>query len=458
MTAPRVLLIGSGGREHALAWRLTHLELNGYTAENERPAVFCAPGNFGTHLTPGCQNVTDLHLTDAAAVIQFVKQKQIDLVVIGPEKPLADGLADALRAADLAVVGPGAEGAQLESSKAWAKAFMAEYGIPTAAYRRFHRTENTWAEVAQYLSQHPLPVVVKASGLAGGKGVAVCATHAEALAFAEPLFTQGAMNHAGEELVIEHFLQGRELSVFILTDGTGRYVLLPEAKDYKRRYEHDAGPNTGGMGAVSPVPWATPAVMEKVKEHVIIPTLHGLRHRGIDYRGFLYFGLMISPAGEPGVIEYNCRLGDPETQAIMPRISGRWYDVLAQAAAGKLKEVHLINQQPSVCMVCVGQSYPDTPSAQAFAVHLDAFSGHADGMSILFVSGIPHAGGSDAIPQSTGGRVISCVSATSALEESVRRTKECAEKICADNEALSFRKDIGLDVLEYIQQNHSFNT
>src|SRR5882757_6001417 len=304
-----ILLLGSGGREHALAWKLISSSL--------RPTLFIAPGNAGTSQ---CGTNVDLSPVDFEGIRKFCTRQNIGMVIVGPEEPLVKGIVDFFAAdpdlRSIPVIGPSAKGALLEGSKAFSKKFMLRHGIPTATYREFNA--GNYAEGILYLQQHSLPIVLKADGLAAGKGVVICQSHIEAMAEFELMLQGNKFGEAGSKVVVEEFLTGIELSVFVLTDGRN-YVILPEAKDYKRVGEGDKGPNTGGMGAVSPIPFADDEFMEKIEEKVIKPTIAGIEQEKMDYKGFVFIGL-IKVGDEPLVIEYNCRMGDPETEVVIPRL------------------------------------------------------------------------------------------------------------------------------------------
>lgn len=339
-----VLIIGSGGREHVLAWSLSR--------SAQKPAVFVAPGNAGTRLV-----ATNLELPspDADRVLALVRQHDIGLVVIGPEQPLVDGLADRLREAGISVFGPGQDAAQIEGSKAFSKAFMTRHDIPTAAHRTFRRTDEE--ALRAYVKDQGAPLVLKASGLAAGKGAIVCMTRREIDEGLAELLSEDRFGTASDEIVVEEFMQGEEASLFVLSDGTSR-VLLPSAQDHKRIGDDDTGPNTGGMGAYAPAPIMTPGMMKLAMERVVDPTLEGLAQEGMPYNGVLYVGLMITPDG-PKVVEYNCRFGDPEAQAIMPLMTSDALELFLAVAEGRLGEVDVeVSDMASACVVMASDGYP----------------------------------------------------------------------------------------------------
>ena len=344
LSPARVLVVGGGGRENSLAWAL------GRSQGVE--AVWVAPGNGGTAELAGCQQLA-IAESDAAGLLAACKTHAIDLVVIGPEAPLAAGLADRLRAAGLAVFGPGADGAQLEASKQWAKALMVEAAIPTAGYWPASNRE----EALAILEAQNRPLVVKADGLAAGKGVTVAESLAEARAAIEEIFA-GRFGGAGASLVLEERTEGPEVSVFALCDGE-RMVLLPPAQDHKRIGEGDTGPNTGGMGAYAPAPLLDGAALEAVRQQVLEPTLAALKARGIDYRGVIYAGLMLTPSGI-SVIEFNCRFGDPECETLMPLLGPELAQVLLACALGRLDGAPALTIEPrcSACVIAAAGGYP----------------------------------------------------------------------------------------------------
>ena len=419
-----VLLIGSGGREHAIA--------TGIAASPQCKKLFIAPGNAGTSQ---CGQNTALDTTDASLVIRFCQENQVQLVVIGPEQPLVDGLADALDQAKIPVVGPGALGAQLEGSKDFSKKFMQKYGIPTAGYRSF--SADQMEEACSWIRDQKLPIVVKASGLAAGKGVLICENYQDAESGLRSMLSGEAFGHAGATVVIEEFLSGIELSVFILTDGKS-YLTLPEAKDYKRIGEGDTGLNTGGMGAVSPVPFADPDFMEQVRIRITDPTLTGLRAEGIPFKGFIFIGLM-KVGDEPYVIEYNVRMGDPETEVVFPRIKSDIFQLFNSAANGSLSGYQLeVDARHCSTIMLVSGGYPGSYEKGK----------PIEGLEKVASSLVFHAGtkvGEKGEVLTNGGRVLAVTSLGENLTEALSKSYENAKKISW--EGIYYRKDIGKDVL-----------
>jgi phosphoribosylamine--glycine ligase len=344
----RILILGSGGREHVLCWALAR--------SPQRPELFAAPGNPGTarhatNVAPG----TIPEATDADAVARFAEQKAIDLVVVGPEQPLVEGVADALRERGIGVVGPSAQAARLEGSKAFAKSFMAEHGIPTARHRTF--TAEEYEAARRYLTDQGAPIVVKASGLAAGKGAFVCRTDEEAQGALRQIVEERRFGEAGDRVVIEECMEGEEVSVFALTDGED-YALLAPSQDHKRLGEGGAGPNTGGMGAYAPAPVLTEVQMQRVEDEIVAPTLEGMARAGTPYRGVLYCGLMATDDG-PKVVEFNCRLGDPEAQVLLPLLSGDLVEVFEKLAEGRLGALPLHTfGGAAACVVLASGGYP----------------------------------------------------------------------------------------------------
>jgi len=403
----RVLLIGSGGREHALALKLSQ--------SHRLQKLFIAPGNGGTE---ALARSVALDTADAAAVIAFAQTEHIDLVVIGPEVPLVAGLADALRAADILVFGPSQAAAQLEGSKGFTKALCDEFAIPTAAYARF----DALAPALDYVRTQGAPIVIKADGLAAGKGVTVAMTLDEAEAAVNDCFA-GAFGTAGAQVVIEEFLQGEEVSLFALCDGS-RHVLLPSAQDHKRAFDGDQGPNTGGMGAYSPAPAMTPALLAQVEREIIAPTVAGMAKRGTPFQGVLFAGLMLTETG-PKLIEYNVRFGDPECQVLMLRLKSDLLDLLQACAEGDLTGVvPEFSDRPAITVVMAAKGYP---GSYAKGTPIDGLDALADPDVTVF-----HAGtGRDATGGlvATGGRVLNVSALGDTLAEAQRRAYAAIETI-----------------------------
>jgi len=416
----RLLVVGSGGREHALGWALRR--------ENPDADLYCAPGNPGT-----AELATNLPIAadDLDRIADAADMHGIDLTVIGPEVPLARGLADRLRAEGRAVFGPSAAAAQLEASKAFAKDVMTAAGIPTAASRTF----TDLAPALEYVASHAEPLVVKASGLAAGKGAIVCATRSEAAAAVRSMLADRAFGDAGATVVIEDFLQGEEVSILAVTDGRD-VELLPPSQDHKRLLEGDAGPNTGGMGAYSPVSVATPELLERTRREILIPALAEMRRRGTPFTGVLYAGLMVDPTGAPSVVEFNCRLGDPETQVVLPLVAGGLTEVLWNVARGeRVTPIQRRDHEASVTTVLASRGYPDAPEKGAPIRLPDRLPA---GVTIF------HAGttrGPDGTLRVNGGRVLNVTAVAPTFAEAQRLSRDTAEAVEYDGKV--FRRDIG---------------
>ncbi len=419
----RILLLGNGGREHALAWKISQSK-----ACSE---LFIAPGNAGTAI---CGINVDLDILNFAQIGSFARDKDVDLLVVGPEAPLVRGIADHFRNDEalrhILVMGPEAAGARLEGSKAFAKTFMKKHSIPTAAYQSF--TSKQIEEALTFIDKTKPPYVIKADGLAAGKGVVITQNKTEAASVLNDMLKERLFGEASDKVVIEEFLEGEELSVFVATDGSS-YCILPSAKDYKRVGENDTGPNTGGMGAVSPVPFLDRELMKRIEDRVIIPTISGLKTDGIPYCGFIFFGLMIVN-GDPFVIEYNVRLGDPESEAIIPRMRSDLVKLMVDCCTGKLA-AHRIDMAPQVAvavMLCSGGypglyekehriRKPETPEK----VH-------------LFFAGVKQSGEE---LLTNGGRVMAVTALADDINNARLAAYEYAQKVDFFN--MFFRKDIG---------------
>jgi phosphoribosylamine---glycine ligase len=415
----KILVIGSGGREHALAWRL---------AQSPKVSrVFVAPGNAGTAREDGLFN---LDLTAIPELVRFAQADGIHATVVGPEGPLAEGVVDAFRDADLRIFGPSKAAAQLEASKDFAKRFMARHGIPTARHATF-----TEARAAHdYIDANGAPIVVKADGLAAGKGVVVATTAAQAHEAIDMMLAGSKLGHAGHRVVVEEFMDGEEASFIVMVDG--RNVLpLPSTQDHKRIFDADLGPNTGGMGAYSPAPVVTPEVHNRVMREIIVPTVKGMAADGIQYTGFLYAGLMIDAAGAPRVVEFNCRLGDPETQPILMRLKSDFLSIVDHAIDGTLDEARAEwDRRAALGVVLAAGGYPDAPRKG------DEIHGLPKDESDFHVF---HAGTTlkDGKVVTSGGRVLCVTALGDKVKIAAARAYEVAEKIRFDG--MQFRKDIG---------------
>ncbi len=427
MAAYNILLLGSGGRESAIAWKLRQSK---FCKE-----LFIAPGNAGTG-----QYGTNLNIPvgDFESIKEACLQDHIDIVIPGPEDPLVNGIYDFFKNDEqlkhITVVGPSKAGAQLEGSKAFSKKFMQRHNIPTAGYQEF--TEANYEDGVAYINAHSTPVVLKADGLAAGKGVVIAQSTEEALTAFEHMIKDAQFGDASKKVVIEEFLTGVELSVFVLTDGEG-YAMLPQAKDYKRIGEGDTGPNTGGMGAISPVPFADDAFMQKIKDQIIDPTVKGLKEENLTYQGFIFFGL-INVDGEPYVIEYNCRMGDPETEIVMPRLKSDLVEMILHMKEGQLNEYQVAHDERAACTVMlVSKGYP---GSYAKGKVMDGFEEVQD--STLFHAGTKK---SDGEVVTNGGRVIAITSYGSDLKAALATSYENAKKITFEGK--TYRNDIGYEFI-----------
>jgi phosphoribosylamine--glycine ligase len=424
-----ILIIGAGGREHAFAWKIRQ--------SIKCRHLFVAPGNAGTSSL--ATNV-DIASTNFVELGKFSLENDIQLIVVGPEVPLVEGIVDYFRSVPelrhILLVGPDKVGAQLEGSKDFSKNFMARHKIPTASSQTF--TIANLDEGLAYLDKHDLPIVLKADGLAAGKGVIISNSKEESKNVLREMITDKKFGDASTKVVIEQFLDGIEVSVFVLTDGKN-YKILPEAKDYKRIGEGDTGPNTGGMGAVSPVPFADHVFMQKVEERIIKPTIDGLNKEGIDYVGFIFFGL-ISVKNEPFVIEYNARMGDPETEVVIPRIESDLVELLLAAAKKELNQAEIkISPKVATTVMLVAGGYPDEYEKGQPINGLDKVKD-----VLTFHAGTKMDGNGKVL--SNGGRVIALTAYGNSMEEALNKSKSAAETVTWKDRY--YRKDIGFDLLK----------
>lgn len=422
-----ILLVGGGGREHTLSWKIKKSSLC--------DQLFIAPGNAGT--AQFGVNVA-ISINDFESLASFCLSNNIEMLIVGPEEPLVKGIynffKDNAATAHIQVIGPSKEAAQLEGSKAFAKAFMDRYKIPTAAYKEFDAA--TYEDGITYIRNHSLPIVLKADGLAAGKGVIICNNHIEAQAEFQLMIQHSKFGEAGKRVVVEQFLDGIEVSVFVLTDGKN-YVVLPEAKDYKKIGKGDTGPNTGGMGAVSPVPFVDAAYMEIVTQKIIKPTIEGLQKEALDYKGFVFIGL-INVAGEPFVIEYNCRLGDPETEVIIPRIENDLIKILLATAQQRLNEISIITSpQIAVTVMAVSGGYPNQHETGKVITGLTETE--LEG-TMIFHAGTRQEG--DKV-LTNGGRVLAVTSFGSSIAEAAEQSNYMLEQLHFDD--MYYREDIGYE-------------
>ncbi|PLW99599.1 MAG: phosphoribosylamine--glycine ligase [Marinilabiliales bacterium] len=424
-----VLLLGSGGREHALAWKIAQSPL--------LKTLYIAPGNAGTDQ---CGKNVNINISDFSAVESFIINNDIGMLVVGPEAPLVEGIHDYLiskpELKGLKIIGPQKAGAMLEGSKDFAKAFMHRHHIPTAAYRTF--TYETINEAHSFLDTLNPPYVIKADGLAAGKGVIICDKKNEAINTIDEILKNEKFGEAGSKVVIEEFLDGIEMSVFVLTDGK-KYILLPEAKDYKRIGEGDTGPNTGGMGSISPVPFADKDLMLRIEKEVVIPTIKGLKKDNIPYTGFIFFGLMICNDA-PFVIEYNVRMGDPETESVIPRIESDLLEAFEACATGKLSEYNLqTDARFAATVMLVSEGYPGSyEKGKKMTISEKAFKG------VLFHAGTKK---SDDFVVSNGGRVLAVTAYGNTMDEALKEAYNHVPEV--NFEGKTFRNDLGKDLQKY---------
>lgn len=422
----RVLVVGGGGREHALVWKLSQ------SPEVEK--IYCAPGNAGISSLAEC---VPINAEEIEKLLEFARQEEIQLTVVGPEAPLMAGIADLFESSGQLIFGPCREGALLEGSKAWAKEFMREYGIPTADFEIFDHPEDAF----DYLGKASYPLVIKADGLAAGKGVMVAQDPREARRAIQVIMVEKAFGAAGNRVVLEEFLEGEEVSVFALADGNS-YITFPSAQDHKHIYEGDRGPNTGGMGAYSPAPVLTENLKEEVEERIFQPVLEGLRKRGIRYKGVIYGGLMVTSRGVK-VLEFNVRFGDPEAQVILPRLKSDLLPLLYQAARGNLSRVSspVWSEEAAVCVVMASKGYPGGYEKGKVIIGLDKAA--EEEKAFVFHAGTAFQEGKTV---TSGGRVLGVTAWDSTLQAAVKRAYRLTGMISF--EGAYYRRDIAYRALK----------
>ncbi len=420
-----ILLLGAGGREHALAWKMQQ--------SPRCTQLFIAPGNAGT---AQCGSNTAININDFEAVNAFCEDQKIDMLVVGPEEPLVRGIYDFFQAEGTwkgIVIGPSAAAAQLEGSKSFSKRFMQRHGIPTAAYEEFD--ENSYELGKKYIQRHSLPIVLKANGLAAGKGVVICNSTEEALHAFEEMIVHKQFGAASAKVVIEQYLEGVEVSVFVITDGSG-YKIIGHAKDYKRIGVGDTGLNTGGMGCVSPVPFVTDAFMQDVELRIIQPTINGIRQEGLIYKGFVFFGL-INVLGGPMVIEYNCRMGDPETEVVLPCLKNDLVELFMAMHESALQNIMIETDERACCtVVAVSQGYPGRYEKNK-QIQFGVANG---GNAIIFHAGTKQQG-NDVV--TNGGRVLAVTSFGNSISEAAHGAREALMTVSF--EGMYYRRDIGYE-------------
>lgn len=428
----KVLVIGSGGREHTLVWKLKQ--------SPQVKEIYCAPGNAGI---AELATLVPLHADDVEGLFQFATKNRIDLTVVGPEIPLVKGIVDRFEIDGLKIFGPSKRAAELEGSKAFAKQFMKKHRIPTAGFEIFSKSQH--AEAEKFIQQHSTPIVVKADGLAAGKGAVICQTQTEALNILDEFFEKNIFGGAGNTIVIEEFMQGEEASVFVLTDGSDYRILQP-AQDHKQILDGDRGKNTGGMGAYAPAPVVTTSVMKRVEEEIVQPVLRGMQEEGRTYKGCLYVGLMITING-PKVVEFNCRFGDPEAQVVLPLIDGDMYEILSACAGGGIRSINVKSHDASaVCVVIASRGYPDNYESGKTIHGLESIRPE-DGV-VVFHAATKKVNDSFV---TSGGRVlgVTAIGYRNDLEGTINAAYSAVKRITFDG--AYYRSDIGKKGLQHLQ-------